>query len=87
MRFIIALTCCLAAGCSIAANPRSACPLPTQQPFTIVQIFFGRNVPGRGPLTDAEWSSFVAKAITGEFPDGFTVIDGDGQWFDQRTGT
>jgi hypothetical protein len=86
MRVLTALVCCLVAGCSAIAKPPPACPLPSQEPFTIVEMFFGRNIPGRGPLTDTEWSTFAATAITDQFPDGFTVVDGEGQWFDQRTG-
>lgn len=51
----------------------------------MVQFFFGRDIPGRGPLTEAEWSDFVAQIVTEQFPDGFTVFDGEGQWFNQRT--
>jgi hypothetical protein len=86
MRVLTALVCCLLAGCSAIAQPLPACPLPSQEPFTIVELFFGRDIPGRGQLTDAEWSNFAAKVITDQFPDGFTVLDGEGQWFDQRTG-
>lgn len=37
-------------------------------------------------MTEAEWSDFVVRVISQQFPDGFTVVDGDGQWLDQRTG-
>ncbi|HEY1503686.1 MAG TPA: DUF3574 domain-containing protein [Stellaceae bacterium] len=67
-----------------AAAP--ACPLPGQGRYTIAQIFFGRDIAGRGPLTDAEWDAFAARAITPQFPDGFTVMDGTGQWYDQASG-
>jgi hypothetical protein len=70
----------------MAGKPHPACPLPSEQSFTIIQLFFGRDIPGRGPLTEAEWSDFAAKVITEQFPDGFTVLDGEGQWFDQSTG-
>ena len=52
----------------------------------IAQLFFGRAIPGRAPLTDAEWADFAAHAITPQFPDGFTVLDGAGQWYDQGSG-
>jgi len=51
----------------------------------VIELFFGRDIPGRGPLTDAEWDDFVARVVTQQFPDGFTVLDGAGQWFDQAT--
>ena len=52
----------------------------------MAQLFFGLDVAGRGPLTDAEWNDFVARAITPQFPDGFTVMNGAGQWYDQASG-
>jgi hypothetical protein len=75
------------AGCSAAPKPpHSACPLPSEQTLAQIEIFFGRDIPGRAPLTEAEWSDFVARVITAQFPDGFTVFDGQGQWLDQGTG-
>ena len=52
----------------------------------VAELFFGRNIPGREPLTDAEWTTFAADTITPNFPDGFTVFDGDGQWQNPATG-
>lgn len=46
----------------------------------VAELFFGRNIRGRAPLTEAEWRAFAAEIITPNFPDGFTVFDGDGQW-------
>lgn len=48
----------------------------------VVQLFFGRTIPGRAPLTDREWSRFAANVLTPNFPDGFTAYDADGQWLD-----
>jgi Protein of unknown function (DUF3574) len=73
------------AACSEPPAP-APCPLPGQQRLAIVELFFGRSIPGRAPLTEAEWSDFAARVIAQQFPDGFTVFDGDGQWFDQATG-
>ena len=52
----------------------------------VAELFFGRRINGRGPLTDAEWAEFAAQTVTPNFPDGFTVFDGEGQWRDPRTG-
>jgi Protein of unknown function (DUF3574) len=76
---------CALAGCAAMGDARVTCPLPGQEPLAIAELFFGRNVPGRGPVTDAEWSDFAARIIAQQFPDGFTVFDGEGQWLDQRT--
>jgi len=53
--------------------------------MTLVELFFGRDVPGREPVTDREWSDFAASIIAKEFPLGFTVTDGDGKWRDPAT--
>ena len=52
----------------------------------VAELFFSRGVKGREPLTDAEWAEFAARTITPNFPDGFTVFDGAGQWRNPRTG-
>ena len=51
----------------------------------IAELFFGRAIEGRGELTEAEWTKFSAETITPNFPDGFTVFDGAGQWRNPQT--
>ena len=51
----------------------------------VAELFFGRNIRGRAPLTDAEWRAFAGEIVTPNFPDGFTVLDGDGQWRNPAT--
>jgi uncharacterized protein DUF3574 len=52
----------------------------------VAELFFGRNIKGRQPLTDAEWGEFAAQTLTPNFPDGFTVLNGEGQWRNPQTG-
>ena len=49
-------------------------------------LFFGRSVPNRGPVTDAEWRAFVEDTVATQLPDGFTVFDARGAWFSPRSG-
>jgi len=63
-----------------------ACLLPSEQRVLVAELFFGRNIRGREPLTAAEWSRFATDTITANFPDGFTVVDGEGQWRDPADG-
>lgn len=88
MRLIIVLACALGvAGCNTLLHKEgSPCPLPGEEPYAVAQLFFGRDIPGRAPLTENEWNDFVARVVTPQFPDGFTVLDGTGQWLDQATG-
>jgi hypothetical protein len=43
-------------------------------------LYFGRNRPGGGTVSDAEWSRFLAEVITLRFPSGLTVLEATGQW-------
>ena len=52
----------------------------------VAELFFSRSVKGREPVADAEWLEFAARTITPNFPDGFTVFDGEGQWRNPQTG-
>jgi DNA/RNA-binding domain of Phe-tRNA-synthetase-like protein len=51
-----------------------------------VDLFFGRNIPGGGEVSKAEFEQFIDSTITPRFPDGLTVFDADGQ-FKDSTGT
>jgi Protein of unknown function (DUF3574) len=63
-----------------------ACLLPAEQRMFVAELFFGRGIQGREPLTDSEWAEFAAQTITPNFPDGFTVFDSEGQWRNPETG-
>ncbi len=52
----------------------------------VAELFFGRDITGRQPVTDAEWAEFAAQTITPNFPGGFTVLDGVGQWRNAQNG-
>jgi hypothetical protein len=74
-------------GC-VDAEPPSPyrCLLPSEQRMLVAELFFGRNIQGRASLSDAEWNAFAADIVTPNFPRGFTVFDGDGQWQNPATG-
>ena len=43
-------------------------------------LYFGRNKPSGGQVTDAEWDSFLTDFVTPRFPGGLTVVQAMGQW-------
>ena len=50
------------------------------------ELLFGRDINGRGPVTDAERAGFMAEVVTPRFPDGLTTWDTRGQWRDAASG-
>ena len=43
-------------------------------------VYFGRNRPDGGTVSDTEWLGFLDSVVTPSFPNGFTVVEGTGQW-------
>jgi hypothetical protein len=76
----------LLAGCAESPAPAYSCLLPAEQHMFVAELFFGRNIKGRQLLTDGEWAEFAAQTIAPNFPDGFTLFDGEGQWRNPQTG-
>jgi Protein of unknown function (DUF3574) len=74
----------LAPTIGVAAEPVTCSH--SQEPRIVVQLLFGRGKGDDGGITQADWSGFVANELTPRFPDGFTVIDGSGQWLNPQQG-
>lgn len=75
----------LLAGCA-AQSVQDHCLLPGEERMLVAELFFGRGIKGRAPLSETEWTEFAAQVVTPNFPEGFTVFDGEGQWRSPRTG-
>jgi len=45
-----------------------------------LELYFGTQKPGGAPVTQAEWGAFLNEEVTPRFPDGLTVLTGNGQW-------
>jgi hypothetical protein len=82
---LAAVSACAAPSDTTPAPPPYACLLPAEQRMLVAELFFGRDIRGPGPLSDAEWADFAAQIVTPNFPDGFTVTDGNGQWQNPAT--
>src|SRR5271156_3095171 len=48
------------------------------------ELLFGSERKALPPVSDAEWQSFVDDEIAQRFPDGFTLLDGEGEWRGSR---
>ena len=56
------------------AQPALQCS-GAQKPWMVADLLFGRT-----HVSEASWARFLATEVTPRFPDGFTVIDANGQW-------
>jgi hypothetical protein len=83
--FLVLLVVVLAGPVFAAPPSRTDCLLSAQKPMVSAQLFFGRDIAGRAPLSDTEWSDFAEHVIAMQFSGGFTVSNGEGDWRDPRT--
>jgi hypothetical protein len=88
-RFVVtvAAAAVLGAGGGVAASAATAEPSPAEpspesagQLWKRTELYFGMAKSGGGEVTDKEFADFTAKDVTPRFPDGFTQLDGTGQW-------
>ncbi|HET6293948.1 MAG TPA: DUF3574 domain-containing protein [Kribbella sp.] len=49
------------------------------------ELFFGMDKPGPD-VTDYQFQRFINDTVTPRFPDGLTVLAGNGQWKDSESG-
>jgi len=64
----------------LSACTGSRPPAPSMCAQRILErAYFGMNTPD-GEVTEREWRRFVDEEVTPRFPDGLTIIEGQGQW-------
>jgi hypothetical protein len=75
----------LIAGCAPAPGLAVRCQAAVGRPMLVFDLFFGRAIPERGDLTDAEWRRFQDAVVTPNLPNGYTVFDASGAWMNPMT--
>ena len=58
------------------APPVCTAPL---KPALEIDLYFGRDKPGGGEVSEAEWAAFLTDTVTPRFPDGLSVLNVEGQ--------
>ena len=69
----------LAVGACAQPGAPAVCTAPLKAAVAI-DLYFGRDKPSGGEVTDAEWGAFVTEVVTSRFPDGLSVFDSSGQY-------
>lgn len=73
----------LGGGAAAASGDTPAAAQVQQSPGELwkrTELFFGTGKPDGTEVTDKEFAAFSDREITPAFPDGFTRLDGSGQW-------
>jgi hypothetical protein len=69
----------LAVGACAQPGAPPVCTAPLK-PALSIALYFGRDKPSGGEVTDAEWGAFLTEVVTSRFPDGLSVFDSSGQY-------
>ncbi|MBO9617078.1 MAG: DUF3574 domain-containing protein [Dyadobacter sp.] len=48
-------------------------------------LYFGRDIPGGGVVSEPQWKNFSDSVISNYFPEGYTEWDANGRWKDTDT--
>jgi hypothetical protein len=76
----------LAAGLAACAGPAApSCAPGMGSPVLVFSLFFGKSIPGRADLTNAEWQQFLDDTVTANLPNGYTAVDASGAWMNPTT--
>jgi hypothetical protein len=70
---------CLALSACAQPGAPPVCTAPLK-PAVAIDLYFGRDKPTGGEVTDAEWGAFLSEVVTSRFPDGLSVFDSSGQY-------
>jgi hypothetical protein len=80
--FTLVIATATGAGAQTAMPP---CHGP-QQPKTVAELMFGRDIEHGLGVSESAWQLFVTRELVSRFPDGLTIIDAIGQWRDRDSG-
>ena len=69
-------------GLAQQASPAPAAPsaVVRSEKFYRTELYMGMSIPGGGMVTQDAWEKFLSDIVTPLFPDGFTILDGRGQY-------
>ena len=79
---VAGLTALAVFGCArtpVSTRPGSS-PATHPTPLIVDQLYFGRNIPTGGSVSDSAWYRFLDEVVTPRFPGGFGTLRNEGQW-------
>jgi hypothetical protein len=85
MRGMLVVAVLLTAACATGSSPAAVAPVAVvcevgDTALVRDVLYFGRNRPDGGTVSDAEWLTFLDEVVTPRFPAGLTIVSATGQW-------
>ena len=66
------------------AHAQQTAPAPSTevrfQKFYRTELYLGMSIPGGAMISNSDWEKFLSEFVTPLFPDGFSVLEGRGQY-------
>lgn len=80
MKYLLPILLGLLAGCQCTSVPSGG------RMMERTDLYFGMSRPDGKGISDDDFRAFVNDTVTPRFPDGLTLLNGQGQWKDPKTG-
>lgn len=81
-----AILACILSARAAVAQTAAPCAKGMKQ-RAVAEMIFGRNIGDiEGAVGEEEWARFLDEVVTPKFPEGLTVIDAYGQWWNPPAG-
>jgi hypothetical protein len=77
--FLIALSACA------HEAPKSTGCADGDMPAVRTELFLGRSINSGGEVSERAFADFLAQSVTPLFPDGFSILNGTGQYLSPGT--
>ena len=55
------------------------------QPMVETRLYFGMSRPDGKSVTEKEFEGFLSREVVRRLPEGFTLIDGTGRWYEAHS--
>lgn len=78
--FTLILLFCCGSNAQPAAPATAPASVVKAEKYYRTELYMGTSIPGGGAVSGNDWEKFLAEVVTPLFPDGFTLLDGRGQY-------
>jgi hypothetical protein len=78
--FTLALLFCSGLSAQSAVSATAPASVVKAEKYYRTELYMGMSIPGGAAVSGDDWEKFLAEVVTPKFPDGFTILEGRGQY-------